>query len=210
LAEQLKRVGAVFCIVDSLSAISGGEDENSSAMAGIMRNLRLCSDFSGATIAIIHHPRKGSSTETGGREGDRLRGHGSIEASLDLAIYVDRKENTLVLKGTKMRDDPWPKFQIGWNYALDEYKTLLRAWFCNEGIVQPGPSKFASIVESLPGILKGLKEPSKNQLCQKLQDTFELKRNQGLKVIKAAVKQGVIIEENTGDYRTSPKRYRTC
>jgi RecA-family ATPase len=211
LADQLRDVGAVFCVVDSLSAVSGETDENTSRMATIMRNLRLCSESSGATLAIIHHPRKGSSTETAGREGDRLRGHSSIEASLDAAIYVDRKKNTLILKTTKTRDDPWPQLQIGWNYILAENKALLRAWFCSEGIVQPKSSKFAGIIENLPEILRDLKGlSSQNQLCQKLQDTFELKRNQGLKVIKAAVEKGVIFEESTGDSKTSPKRYRNC
>lgn len=209
LANQLTEVGAVFCVIDSLSAVSGGVEENSSSMAVIMRNLRTCSEVSGATLAIIHHPRKGSSTETGGREGDRLRGHSSIEASLDTAIYVDRKGNTLILKTTKTRDDPWPQLQIEWNYTVDENRALLRGWFLNNGIIQPESSKYAGIHENLPKILKDMGElPSKSKLCQRLQEVYDLKRNQGLLIIESGVRQGVLIEEITGTSKTCSKRYR--
>jgi len=209
LADELKKVGAVLCIVDSLSAVSRGIEENSSLMAGIMGNLRLVSERSGATIAIIHHPRKGSSVETGGREGDRLRGHSSIEASLDTAIFVDRKENTLTLKTTKTRDNPWPQLQIEWEYTLDENKALQRGWFFGNGIVQPGVSKYAAQLEKLPEILKGMGElKSKKQLCQKIQDVFNLKEHEGKTIIELAVEQKIIIEESTGTGKTCPKRYK--
>jgi RecA-family ATPase len=209
LADQIKEVGAIFCIVDSLSAVSGDTEENTSKMAQIMRNLRLVSESCGATLAIIHHPRKGTSTETGGREGDRLRGHGSIEASLDLAVYVDRKDDTLILKTTKTRDNPWPQLQIEWSYELDENKALLRCWLWSNGIVEPGASKYAAQVEQLPEILKGMeKPPSKHTLCQEIEKVFGVSEYDGRKIIKEGVKQGIIIEESTGTSKTSPKRYK--
>lgn len=213
LADRLKEVKAVFCIVDSLCAVSGGIEENSSSMAVIMRNLRLCSENSGATIVIVHHPRKGSSTETGGREGDRLRGHGSIESELDLAVFVDRKEGVITLKQTKERDDPWPHLQVEWGFARAESGALLHGLFWGNGIVQPKSKspKYVDILEKLPGLLKGIgKEPSQNKLCKMIEDAYGYKKSQGKQIIELGVKQGILIEESTGDSSTSPKKYRTC
>lgn len=213
LADQLKEVGAIFCIVDSLSAVSGIVEENSSLMRVIMRNLRLCSESSGACLAIIHHPRKGTSTETGGREGDRLRGHGSIEGELDLAVLVERRESVLTLKQTKPRDEPWPYLQVEWGFTPAESGGLLQCWFWGNGIVQPKSKspKYVDILEKLPGLLKGLgKEPSQNMLCKMIEDNYGYKKNQGKQIIELGVKQGILIEESTGDSSTSPKRYRAC
>jgi len=58
-------------------------------MIGVMFNLRWLADVTGAAIVIIHHQRKGNGI--GGRAGDALRGHSSIEAAIDLALQITRE-----------------------------------------------------------------------------------------------------------------------
>jgi len=48
---------------------------------------QLVEDHSLALI-LIHHQRKATGTEA--RAGDRIRGHSSIEAALDVALLVER------------------------------------------------------------------------------------------------------------------------
>ena len=92
IAELVARVattGAKLIVFDNLGTISGGIEENSSAMIGVMFNLRWLADVTGAAIVIIHHQRKGNGI--GGRAGDALRGHSSIEAAIDLALQITRE-----------------------------------------------------------------------------------------------------------------------
>ena len=89
LVERVATAGAKMIVFDNLGTISGGIEENSSAMIGVMFNLRWLADITGAAVVIIHHQRK--STGMGGRAGDALRGHSSIEAAIDLALQITRE-----------------------------------------------------------------------------------------------------------------------
>jgi hypothetical protein len=54
----------------------------------------------------VHHQRKsGGSSDKGIRKGEMLRGHSSIEAALDLALLVERKEgeDSVAIIPTKVR-----------------------------------------------------------------------------------------------------------
>ena len=95
--------GAKLIVIDNLGTISGGVDENSGQMIAVMSNLRRLAEDTGAAVILIHHQTKG--VQQGGRAGDRLRGHGSIEAALNLALLVEREEQseTITLKSTKTR-----------------------------------------------------------------------------------------------------------
>lgn len=90
--------------VDNLGLISGNADENSAEMIQVMGNLRLLAERTGAAVTVIHHERK--SNGIGGRAGDAVRGHSSIEAALDLALQVEREQrsNVITIKSTKTRD----------------------------------------------------------------------------------------------------------
>jgi hypothetical protein len=92
LSLLIKDHGAKFVVIDNLGLITGKADENSAEMAQVMGNLRWLCEECACAIMLIHHQRK---TGTGGdkiRKGETLRGHSSIEASLDLAWLVERKE----------------------------------------------------------------------------------------------------------------------
>lgn len=106
LAELIQAHGSGLVVIDNLGLVSGDIDENSSKMAMVMGNLRwLCEECSCAVI-VVHHIRKSSGAgDNGTRKGEALRGSSSIEASLDLALYVERKErgDTVSVIPTKVR-----------------------------------------------------------------------------------------------------------
>lgn len=100
LAARLtqEKMGIKLLIIDNLRLISGSIDENNSEMSTVMNNLRKLSDTVKAAVVVIHHQRKMS--QPGSRRGDALRGHSSIEASLDLAILVEETKDGEIVKLT--------------------------------------------------------------------------------------------------------------
>lgn len=100
---QQKKLDVKLLVIDNLRLISGRVDENNSQMSTVMNNLRKLSDTIRAAVVVIHHQRKMS--QPGSRRGDALRGHSSIEASLDLAILVEetKDEGIVKLSPTKSR-----------------------------------------------------------------------------------------------------------
>jgi hypothetical protein len=120
---------AGLVIIDNLAMISGDADENSADMAEIFNNLRQISEITRTAIVVIHHPRKGSQTQ--GRAGDRLRGHSSIEAAIDLALYMERSGNNLTvdIKPTKARDSLVETFSARFDFEVDQDNQLIKARF---------------------------------------------------------------------------------
>lgn len=114
LINRINRFGAKLAVLDNLGTISGGVDENSPAIIPVMSNLRQLAERTGAAIVVIHHQRKGNGLK--GRAGDTLRGHSSIEAALDLALLVERKEDNdrVSVKSTKTRDIDVLPFSAEW------------------------------------------------------------------------------------------------
>ena len=103
LALRAKNHNARLIVIDNLGTVSGGVDENSGAMIAVMSNLRRLAEDTGAAVIVIHHQRKGNGM--GSRAGDSLRGHSSIEAAIDLALHVEREQDsdTVTIKSTKTR-----------------------------------------------------------------------------------------------------------
>ncbi len=69
---------------------------------------------------MIHHERKSNGLQS--RAGRSLRGHSSIESAIDLALRVDRQEDTnfITIQSTKSRDCVVPVFGAEFRY---EHKT---------------------------------------------------------------------------------------
>lgn len=108
LAARIRKGGYRLVIIDNLGLITGDTEENGADMANVMGHLRRLSEETQAAIVLIHHQRKSSanSDSNGIRKGETLRGHSSIEASLDLALLVERKagEDVIAIIPTKVRD----------------------------------------------------------------------------------------------------------
>jgi len=115
LMELIEARGYRLVIVDNLGLISGSADENSVEMKTVMGNLRNVADLTGAAIVVIHHQRKGGAG--GGRSGDAMRGSSSIEAALDLALWVERTDkSTVTVTATKERGAEVPTFGAQFTY----------------------------------------------------------------------------------------------
>ena len=108
VAKYVKHGGYKLLIIDNLGLVNGGIEENSSEMAQVMGLLRWLSEEAECAVIVIHHQRKGAgqSNDPGQRKGDTLRGHSTIEASLDMALLIERKgrEDALLVVPTKTRD----------------------------------------------------------------------------------------------------------
>lgn len=112
LTRRILDLGAKMVIIDCLGVVLGKADENSPEMSRVMGNLRQMAETTGAAVVTIHHQRK--STGNSSRAGDALRGHSSIEASLDLALSVDREDGSdnVRVKSTKSRNVPVTPFGL--------------------------------------------------------------------------------------------------
>lgn len=121
---------AKLIVIDNLGTISGGVEENASGMRLTMSNLRLLAENTGAAVVLIHHQRK-SNGNVGGRAGDALRGHSSIEAALDLALRVDREpySDQITVKSTKSRSREVAPFTAYFTYTTNGAGDLETAQF---------------------------------------------------------------------------------
>jgi AAA domain len=115
-AECIHAQAAKLVIIDNLSAVKGHADENSAEMGMVMGHLRRLAEDTQAAMILIHHQRKDSGPTT--RAGDRLRGHSSIEAAIDLALLVEREahDDALTLQSTKVRGMDVPPFGAVFSY----------------------------------------------------------------------------------------------
>lgn len=106
LMKLIQRLGARLVIIDNLGLVIGDAEENSGDMAAVMGNLRSISEDAECATLLVHHQRKSNGAgDKGVRKGETLRGHSSIEASLDLALLVERKdgEDNVTVFPTKVR-----------------------------------------------------------------------------------------------------------
>lgn len=130
LVDLAMETKARIIVIDNLGLITGNVEENSAGMAQVMGNLRELAEITGAAVIVIHHQRKGGAN--GSRAGDALRGHSSIEASLDLAIHIAREPNSNLITGrsTKTRGVDVPDFAAEFYYEHKPgTKDLGKAYF---------------------------------------------------------------------------------
>jgi hypothetical protein len=85
-------------------------------MGSIMANFRRLVEDTGAANILIHHQRKDSGTNA--RAGNRLRGHSSIEAAIDLALLVEREPQavSVTVQSPKVRGVNVPPFGAMFSY----------------------------------------------------------------------------------------------
>jgi hypothetical protein len=129
LAQLVLKYQGKLVVIDNLGNISGGADENSTQMVEVCAHLRWLVEETGAVFIVIHHRRKSDANNS--RPGDALRGHSSIEAALDLALLVERENNslTITIKPTKVRGSDVQSFSAIFTYLHDEWGELKEARF---------------------------------------------------------------------------------
>lgn len=107
LVKLIKHNKYRLVIIDNLGLVTGDVEENSGEMAMVMGHFRWLSEETDCAVVVVHHQRKSTnSTGDGARKGESLRGHSSIEASLDLALLVERsgQSDGIVITTTKVRE----------------------------------------------------------------------------------------------------------
>jgi AAA domain len=129
LALRIMDHGAKLVVIDNLGVVSGDAEENSSEMARVMSGFRQLAEDTGAAVVLVHHQRKSNGST--GRAGDALRGHSSIEASLDLALLIEREDyaSIVTIKPTKSRGEDVLPFSAAFTYTLKDNGELDTAKF---------------------------------------------------------------------------------
>lgn len=153
LLARIMSTSALLVVVDNLGNVSGDADENSAEMGAVMSQWRQLAEETQAAVVLIHHQRKGSMD--GSRAGDSLRGHSSIEASLDLALNIKREEysDTINIKATKVRGADVNPFGAAFTYEHDQAGELFKARFF--GLPGETAQTNAAIDDAILEALKG-------------------------------------------------------
>ncbi len=186
---MIRQVGASLVVIDNLGLITGDVDENSAEMASVMGHLRLIAERTNAAIVVIHHQRKGGAN--GSRAGDALRGHSSIEASLDLAVQIVRESDSpeVMIQSTKTRGVDVPTLRAKFNYEHKLGTNDLRtAWFA--GV--PGVRGENAVRDALTELLTIHGAMTKTKLAQ---DAAAMVPDTGINRIRAWIDELLSIGE---------------
>jgi hypothetical protein len=116
LTRQIENFGARAVYIDNLGTTKGGAKENTDEMIPVMSNLRQLVNQTKTATSFIHHETKNGALTA--RRGDSLRGHSSIEASIDLALLVEREPGSdiITIQSTKTRGVDVAPFSAVWTF----------------------------------------------------------------------------------------------
>ena len=129
LANTVKENDISLVIIDTLSAAFPGLDENNGlSMGRVISHAKTISAYNDAAVVLVHHDTKA--------DGGTPRGHGSLNASFDMVLHLQKRRGGLVdCTVTKNRTGPsGANFQftidtveVGFNGGLEtETAPLLR------------------------------------------------------------------------------------
>lgn len=209
LAKLITYLGAKLIIIDNLGLVTGDAEENSAGMAQVMGHLRwLCEETESAVIVVHHQRKSGGQSDKGIRKGETLRGHSSIEAALDLALLVERKEgaDTVVIIPTKVRGYRVHDF-IGAMFTYthrDGTTDLESARFFAEEALSADERERLTIHANVKSILRAQGPMAQGDLVTEIRDTLArindrspgVNRVRGL--IKAMADEGIISAQGRG------------
>jgi hypothetical protein len=167
LMAAIERYKAKVVVMDNLLLIKGSVEENSAEMGLVMAHLRLLSERYQNVIMPIHHQRKDPST--GGRAGDRLRGHSSIEAAVDLALLVEREDGSdlITMRSTKTRGADVCPFGAMFTYEHAAGTTaLFKARFY--GVPLADEHSDRAVEHTIREVLQAHAELLKTELCSRV------------------------------------------
>ena len=101
IADRMDKLGIKVLAIDNLGITKGRADENTDQMIPVMNNYRWLTEQTCSIVILIHHQRK--NTVFRGRLGDRIRGHSSIAASLNLGLAIDREPHSSIIQMTQAK-----------------------------------------------------------------------------------------------------------
>lgn len=202
--DHVQATGADLVIVDNLGAVSGGADENSSQMVGVLNGLRRIAELGGCAVLVIHHKTKGDR-----RGQDSLRGHSSIVAALDLALEVTRDEGSdvIAVRPTKNRGAPVQPFAALWTFEQDSQGELAKGRFFGMGKPEAGDLSKQDQAELC--ILKDMRDGMiQSQIVALVKENAGIGRNTTLAAINSLERQRKLYAR-TGEARGSIAYDRT-
>lgn len=214
LAELVGEVKAKLVIIDNLGLITGSTEENSGEMAQVMGNLRWLCEATMSAVIVVHHQRKsGGANDKGIRKGEMLRGHSSIEAALDLALLIERKEgeDAVAVIPTKVRGfKEYNIFGAHFTYEHREgTKDLATARFYSLAVVSKEEREIEAIEETIKSILRGGRNIGQSELVNGVRDTLAaipggaapgINKIRG--ILKAMVEEKIILVDGEHAHQT--------
>lgn len=152
LMDSLSGLDSPTVIIDSLSMVLGGVDENTSAVAPIMQNLRGMAEYLEGGIIAVHHSVKGRQ-RFGISAADALRGSGIILANCDLALSVERQTSdplSIAVRPAAVRGPEVDEFAAKFSYEQKSGSLELEsARFWGESVTSIEAEIEAAIMEIL-------------------------------------------------------------
>lgn len=192
---------AQLVVLDNLTMIKGEADENSADMGTVMANLRRVCERRECVLIVVHHQRKDQGGSS--RAGDRLRGHSSIEAALDLALLVEREPQSasLTLRSTKERGLEVAPFGAMFTYEhKGGTKDLATAKFY--GLAVEDTHSDRAIAQAVRSVLTTHPLTPKTELCARVHGQLP---KVGINRIRAVVDR----MEQQGTVKVTPGEGRT-
>jgi hypothetical protein len=172
LGKRIEKLQSGLVIVDNLGITSGDVEENSNKMAQVMNNWRQLVNKCNVAVILIHHQTKNGGSS---RIGASLRGHSSIEAAVDLALLVERDDQSspiISIQATKTRGAGVPPFSALYRFQCKPgTRELERAGFVGAASEEDLKNREVRkevfrVVSENPGIKKG-------DLVQKVHEKHE-------------------------------------
>jgi hypothetical protein len=215
LAKLIQANKFELIVIDNLGLITGDVEENSGGMATVMGHLRWLSEECEAAVVIVHHQRKSNGGADGGiRKGETLRGHSTIEASLDLALLIERhnRDDHITIMATKVRDyQQYDLFGAHWTYEhYEETKMLWAGRFYGRAAYTGEEAVNVAIKVLIKQELR-MKSYSGKDLVERVRDSMAAKPggkapgiNKVRGLIREMVDNGELLEEGS----TKDKKYR--
>lgn len=187
LAHRIISRDIGLVVIDNLGIVSANIEENSAEMQRPIGALRWLAESTGAAVIVVHHQRK-SNGDTKGRAGDTLRGHGSIEAGIDLGMLVTRDQTNISMTATKVRGVDVEKFGATFSFENDEHHELTTARFWPYNPADEDKAAQSASEENIIGELKEFGAMSANQTYDRVGGN----RSEVLDLLRQMVKAGRI------------------
>jgi hypothetical protein len=129
-------------IVDPFRYFHAAEENDSTAMSGVMKYLRACASH-GAAVVLLHHPAKA--------EGSTGRGSSAIRGACDLAFIhsLDRETGLITLKVDKNRHGESRTLTIRANFEDGQFEVTDSPYITRR---KDELAKIERIIQAEPGI----------------------------------------------------------
>jgi hypothetical protein len=190
--------GAELIMLDSLSALAGGINENDSEeMAQIAEAIHVLKTFTGSAIMVLHHMTKAAWKDGETPRLEHMRGHGALPGRADAVLALvplesDEEAVNFELHCVKQRDGSRPKAR--------KFSIAMKGAVATCEIEDKGdPVRRAESIDALHArILAAMagKNVSKNFLC----NIIDGRRDKILKAVDVLENSGRIVQIRRGSY----------